>query len=182
MAYYYFDFRDLQKQDLRGLCSSLIFQLGAESDPYYQILSRLYSDHDGGKQEPSNDALSRCFVEMLTVPGQPAMYIIIDALDECPNFSGIPTAREEVLGLLKDLVESDLPNVHICATSRPEIDIRNVLEPLAPFRLSLHDESGQNDILDYVRVVVDSDRQMRGWREADKQMVIDTLSDRADGM
>ena len=182
MAYYYFDFRDLQKQDLRGLCSSLIFQLGAESDPYYQILSRLYSDHDGGKQEPSNDALLRCFVEMLTVPGQPAMYIIIDALDECPNFSGIPTAREEVLGLLKDLVESDLPNVHICATSRPEIDIRNVLEPLAPFRLSLHDESGQNDILDYVRSVVDSNRRMQRWREADKQSVIDTLSDRADGM
>ena len=182
LAYYYFDFRDLQKQDLRGLCSSLIFQLGAESDPYYQILSRLYSDHDGGKQEPSNDALLRCFVEMLTVPGQPAMYIIIDALDECPNFSGIPTAREEVLGLLKDLVESDLPNVHICATSRPEIDIRNVLEPLAPFRLSLHDESGQNDILDYVRSVVGSNRRMQRWREADKQSVIDTLSDRADGM
>ena len=110
------------------------------------------------------------------------MYIIIDALDECPNFSGIPTAREEVLGLLKDLVESDLPNVHICATSRPEIDIRNVLEPLAPFRLSLHDESGQNDILDYVRSVVGSNRRMQRWREADKQSVIDTLSDRADGM
>ena len=183
MAYYYFDFRDLQKQDLRGLCSSLIFQLGAESDPYYQILSRLYSDHDGGKQEPSNDALSRCFVEMLTVPGQPAMYIIIDALDECPNFSGIPTAREEVLRLLKDLVESDLPNVHICATSRPEIDIRNVLKPLAPFRLSLHDESThKKDILDYVRSAVDSNRQMRRWREADKQLVIVTLLDREDAM
>ena len=183
MAYYYFDLRDTQKQDLRGLCSSLIFQLGAESDLYYQILSRLYSDHDGGKQEPSNDALSRCLVEMLTMPGQPAMYIIIDALDECPNDLGIPSSREMVLKFLKELMELRLPNVHICASSRPEFDIRTALEPLALFNLSLHDESGQKkDILDYVRFVVDSDRQMRGWREADKQMVIDTLSDRADGM
>ena len=183
MAYYYFDFRDTQKQDLRGLCSSLIFQLGSESDPYYQILSRLYSDHDGGKQEPSNDALSRCLVEMLTVPGQPAMYIIIDALDECPNDVGIPSSREMVLKFLRELTELRLPNVHICASSRPEYDIQANLAPLARFRLSLHDESGQReDILDYIRLIVDSDRQMRTWREADKQLVIDTLSARADGM
>jgi hypothetical protein len=42
---------------------------------------------------------------MLKVPGQPAMYIIIDALDECPNISGMPTAREEVLEFLEDLVK-----------------------------------------------------------------------------
>jgi hypothetical protein len=183
MAYFYFDFRESEKRHRRGLLSSLVFQLSAESDPCYQILSRLYSDHAGGTQEPSKDALSECLVEMLSVPGQPAMYIIIDALDECPNISGMPTAREEVLGFLEDLAKLNIPNVHICVSSRAEIDIRNILEPLALLRISLHDEDGQSaDISSYISAVVHSDRKMRSWRDEDKRMVIDTLSDKADGM
>ena len=183
MAYFYFDFRDTEKQHLRGLLSSLIFQLSAESDPCYQILSRLYSDHAGGTREPLEDALSECLVEMLQVPGQPATYIIIDALDECPNISGLPTARDQVLEFLDHLVKLTLPNVHICVSSRLEIDIRNTFEPLAPFLMSLHDESGQKeDISSYISAVVRSDQRMRRWREGDKKLVIDTLSDKADGM
>ena len=183
MAYFYFDFRDAEKQHLRGLLSSLIFQLSANSDPCYQILSRLYSDHAGGTVEPPEDVLSECLVEMLQVPGQPPTYIIIDALDECPNISGMPTPREQVLEFLDHLVKLDFPNVHICATSRPEIDIRNIIEPLAPFRMSLHDEGGQKeDILSYINKVVHADPRMRRWRNADKQLVINLLSDKADGM
>ena len=183
MAYFYFDFRDTEKQHLRGLLSSLIFQLSAKSDPCYQFLSRLYSDHAGGTEEPSEDALSECLVEMLEVPGQPAMYIIIDAVDECPNISGIQTAREQVLRFLDHLIQLNLSNVHICVSSRLEIDIRNTFEPLAPLRISLHDESGQKeDISSYISAVVHSDQRMRRWREGDKQLVIDTLSDKADGM
>ena len=183
MAYFYFDFRDAEKQHRRGLLSSLVFQLSAGSDPCYQILSRLYSAHSGGMQEPSEDELLRCLVEMLKVPRQPAMYIIIDALDECPNVSGIPTAREQVLDFLEGLVEFKLPNLHICVSSRPEIDIRNILEPLAPLCVSLQDEDGQKaDISSYINVVVRSDRRMRKWREEDRRLVIKTLSDKADGM
>ena len=183
MAYFYFDFRDTEKQHLRGLLSSLVFQLSAESDPCYQILSRLYSNHAGGTREPSEDVLSQCLAEMLTVPGQPAMYIIIDALDECPNISGMPTAREQVLEFLEHVVKSKHPNVHICVSSRAEIDIRNTLEPLTPFRISLHDEAGQKaDISSYINEVVHSDQRMRRWREGDKQLVIDTLTNKADGM
>jgi hypothetical protein len=183
MAYYYFDFRDTEKQNLRGLLSSLIFQLSAKSDPCYQNLSRLYSDHAGGAEEPPEDVLSESLVEMLQVPGQPPTYIIIDALDECPNISGLPTAREEVLAFIEHIVNLNLPNVHLCASSRPEIDIRGTLEPLAAFHMSLHDESGQReDISSYINAVVHSNQRMRKWRKGDKQLVIDTLSEKADGM
>jgi hypothetical protein len=183
MAYYYFDFRDATKQDRRGLLSSLLCQLCAESDPCYEILSRLYLTHAGGTREPSDSALARCLMDMLQLEGQPAIYIIIDALDECPNSSGMPTPREKVLEFLEDLIDYDLPNVHICVSSRPEFDIRSILEPIAPFRVSLHDETGQRkDIQDYVSAVVHSDRKMRKWRPQEKQLVIDTLSERADGM
>jgi hypothetical protein len=112
------------------------------------------------------------------------VYIIIDALDECPNSSGFPkTAREKVLDLLEELVDLNLPNLRICVTSRPEIDIRIVIEPLTSHHISVHDEDGQKkDILDYVRHVILTDRKMRRWRPEDKRLVIDTLSERADGM
>jgi hypothetical protein len=51
--------------------------------------------------------------------------------------------------------------------------------------VSLHDESGQRkDITDYVRSVVysNSERIMRRWRKEEKDLVIKTLSNRADGM
>ena len=183
MAYYYFDFRDKDKQNRRGLLSSLLCQLCAVSDPCYDILSRLYSAHAGGTREPSDAALKQCLMDMLQLEGQPTIYIIVDALDECPNSSGMPTPREKVLAFMEDLIDYELPNVRICISSRPEFDIRTVLEPLAPFRVSLHDETGQKkDIQDYVSAVVHSDRKMRKWRAPEKQLVIDTLSERADGM
>jgi hypothetical protein len=183
MAYYYFDFRDVKKQDLYGLLSSLILQLSAESDSCFNILSQLYSDHTRGMRKPDVDALKKCMKDMLSLPGQAPIYIIIDALDECPALSGTPTAREEVLVLIEELVDLKLRNVHLCVASRPEMDIRVVLEPLTPLKMSLHDESGQReDIIKYIKSVVYSDRSMRRWKEEDKQLVIDTLSDRADGM
>ena len=183
MAYFFFDFRDTRKQHQCGLLSSLLFQLSAKSDACHHIFSRLYFDHDEGAQQPSDDALFECLTEMLKVQGQPTIYLIIDALDESPNISGMPTAREKVLEFLEDLVGLQLPNVHICVSSRPEFDIRTSLVPLAPFHVLLDDESGQKaDISGYVNSVVHSDRRMRKWSAENKELVIDTLSDKADGM
>jgi hypothetical protein len=122
---------------------------------------------------------------MLTLPDQPPIYLIMDALDESPNSPGIPSPRERVLQLLKGLVDLRLPNVHICITSRPEIEIRDVIVPLTSLRVSLHDQSGQKeDIADYVRSVVYSNLEpiMRRWKNEDKELVIEMLSERADGM
>ena len=185
MVYFYFDFRDANKQDLRDLLSSLLAQLSACSGPRCDILSDLYLAHDEGDKQPSDSVLAKCLKEILALPNQRTTYLIIDALDEAPNTSGIPSPRESVLELLKELVNLSLPNLHICVTSRPEIDIRNVLEPLTSRRVSLHDQSGQKkDIADYVRSVVysDSEQIMRRWKMEDKELVIRTLSERADGM
>ena len=183
MAYYYFDFRDVKKQDCNGLFSSLILQLSAESDSCYNILSQLYSDNSRGIRKPSISALKKCLKDMLVLPGQGSIYIIVDALDECPNFPGSPSAREKVLDLIEELVGLNLPNVHLCVASRPEVDIRSVLEQLTTLQISLHDEMGQKeDIIKYIESVVCSDRSMRRWKEEDKRLVVDTLSDKSDGM
>ena len=122
-------------------------------------------------------------MSMLTVMGQVPIYIVVDALDECPNDSGIPSSREKVLDLVKELVELRHPNLRLCITSRPEFDICTMLEPLATQVLSLHDESGQKqDIVDYVSFVVRSDKKMKKWRDDEKNMVIERLTEKADGM
>ena len=183
LAFYYFDFRDVQKKNRRGLLSSLLFQLCDQSDSYYDVVSHLYLTHRGGSQDPSDGALTKCLEKMLGLPGQAPFYLILDALDECPNTSGTPTAREDILTLLEDLVDLRLPNLHICLTSRPEIDIQIVLDSLQFRSISLHDQQGQKqDILDYIRSAVRSDRKTRRWREEDQQLVIGVLSQQANGM
>jgi hypothetical protein len=122
---------------------------------------------------------------MLTFSNQPPIYIILDALDECPNSYGIPSPREQVLTLIEGLMDLRLPHLHICVTSRPEFDIRPTLGRLALHCVSLHDESGQKkDIVDYVNSVVFSESEtiMKRWREDDKKKVVESLSERADGM
>ena len=183
MAYFYSDFRDVDKQRLQNLLPSLLIQLSARSDPCCDILSRLYSAHDRGAKRPDDRAMVECLKEMLVLDAQQPTYIIMDALDECPNLSTIPSPREEVLEFVDEIVGLHLSNLHICVTSRPESDIQAFLGPLTPCPVSLHDESGQrHDLVDYVSSFVHSDRRMGRWRDEDKDLVIKTLSEKADGM
>jgi hypothetical protein len=116
LAMFYHDFREDKKKNLRGLLSSVLVQLCRQSDSYCDILSKLYSDHENGSQDPSDDELVQCLQDLLEVPGQAPIYLIIDALDECPNTSAVPSPREKVLTLVKQLIESRLANLHICVT------------------------------------------------------------------
>ena len=50
IAYFYFDFRDLEKQNRRNLLSSLLVQLSAQSSTRCDILYRLYLEHEKGTQ------------------------------------------------------------------------------------------------------------------------------------
>jgi hypothetical protein len=183
LAIFYCDFREDEKRDSHKLLSSVLVQLCHKSDSYYGILSSFYSEHANGSQDPSDDELMRCLKNILEVPGQAPVYLIVDALDECSNTSDLPSPREKVLMLLEELVDLQLPNLRICVTSRPEIDIKTVLEPLTFRSISLHDESEQKkDIDDYIRSVVNTDTKMRRWSAADRELVIDELIKKADGM
>ena len=183
LAIFYHDFRDDQMKDRRGLLSSVLVQLCHQSDSYCAILSKLYSEHANGSQHPSDHALVCCFNNMVNLPQQAPIFLIVDALDECPNTYTLPSPREEVLLLIKDLVDSQLPNLRICITSRPEADITQVLAPLTFRSTSLHDERGHmEDIKHFITSIVHTDSAMRRWRPDHKQTVIDVLTNRADGV
>ena len=183
LAYYYFDFKDTGKQDRRGLLSSLLNQLCTRSHRGHDILSSLYKAHENGSRQPSEVDLIECLKNVLALPGHGRVYIIVDAVDESPNKPGIPSPREKVLQFMKELVDLRLPDIRVCITSRSEVDVKRVLGPLASHTVSLHDEGGQrSDTIKYIKSVVESDANMRNWRVEDRQLVIDSLSQKANGM
>ena len=183
LAFFYCDFREDQKKGLRGLLSSLLIQLCHQSDSYSDILSKFYSEHANGSRHPSDDVLAGCLNDLLKQPGHAPVYLIVDALDECPNTSSIPSPRDEVLNLIKGLIKSEIRNLRICVTSRPEMDIKDILDDLVLHTVSLHDESGQRrDIEEYIKSVINTNPKNKKWKAADKQLVICALTEKADGM
>jgi hypothetical protein len=185
LAFYYYDFRDDQKKDLRGLLASVLSQLCNQSDSYYYILSTFYSTHCDGAQNlrASDDELAQCLKALLGLLGQAPVYLIIDALDECSDTSSLSSSRQKVLTLLEDIIGSNLPNLRVCITSRPETDIKIVLQPLTFRSISIHEEIGQQeDIENYIKSTVHSHRKMRRWKPEHKQLAIDVLTRRANGM
>jgi len=95
-----------RKKYLRRLLS-VLFQLCEQSNSYCDIFSDFYSH---GAQNPSDDALVSCFQEILNLPRQAPIFLILDALDECSStfkFS-MPSSRENALALvlMKQLIKS----------------------------------------------------------------------------
>jgi hypothetical protein len=183
LVFFYHDFMDDPKKNQRGLLSSLLLQLCHQSDSYCDKLTEFYLEHGNGSQRPCDTALLRCLLDVLKVPGQAPVYVVLDALDECPNTSAMPSPRGNVLKLVAELVDSQLPNLRICVTSRPETDIKVLLEPLVLRSVSSHEERGQvEDIKAYIKSVVNKDPRNRKWKAEDKQLVTDVLTERANGM
>ena len=182
LAFFYCDFRDDRKKELRGLLSSFLVQICDQSDSYFDILSDFYSEHDKGSRPPSDDALAGCLKDLLSLPGLAPVYIIVDALDECPNPSVDRSPRTEVLNFIKELVTTQILNLRVCVTSRPALDIDDVLDPLIFRSVSLHDESGQKrDVGDYIKSVINT-RTMKRWEEEHRKLAIDVLTEKSNGM
>ena len=183
LAIFYYDFREDRTKHVSGLLSSVLYQLCDQSDSYYDILSDFYSTHRNGTDTPGDDELVQCLIDLLKCPGARPVYLVIDALDECPSTSSLLSPREKLLSFLEDLVDAQLQNLRICVTSRPEVDIEAILEPLAFLSISLHHENGQkNDIMKYIKSIVNTNRNMQNWSSEHKQLVIDVLTKKADGM
>ena len=183
LAFFYCDFRDEQKRDRRGLLSSLLVQLCGQSDVYSAKLSSFYEAHGRGSYT-SDDELLGCLKDLLDHPEQATVHIIIDALDECPTTKAdLSRPREKVLELVGELVGLQRSNLRICVTSRLEGDIESILGPLAFYTVSLEREPSQiDDITEYVRHFVKTDRKMQNWNDKDKKMVIDVLPKKANGV
>ena len=89
-----------------SVLTSLLVQLGDQSNTYWELLE--------------------CLKNTLRLPGQPTVYIIIDAIDECPMMTSLPSPREEFLEFIEELVNVQVSNLRICATIRADVNIVSV--------------------------------------------------------
>jgi hypothetical protein len=183
LGFFYCDFREDQEKDFCGLLSSLLVQLCDQFDAYCALLSDFHVAHGRGSQYASDGELLECLRDLVKIPEQATVYIIVDALDECPKSNDLLSPRDKVLDLVEDLVQLGVPHLRICVTSRPEADIKAVLDPLSSRSISLHSESGQiRDIAKYIRCVIATHREFRRWKAVDKELVIEVITRKADGM
>jgi hypothetical protein len=185
IAYYYFDHKDAAKRTVRGMLASLVMQLGDGSNRCRSARAQLYINRGNGSEMPSEAALTRCLKRMLEFERRRPIYIVIDAVDECPNDPGTMSARKEILILVEDLVRSGHPKLYICITSSLERDIKTTFSLLTSTtrRITLHDEPGhKEDIKNYVRGFLKTNQETKEWAPEQQELVTNALSERAHGM
>ncbi|KAJ4859640.1 ankyrin repeats (3 copies) domain-containing protein [Trichoderma breve] len=117
VVYFYFTFSDTTRQESDGMLASLIKQVCCHRPNIPDTVNDL-GEYKKKGMRPSTEELQNSFIS--TLRGFTNVYIIIDALDECPN---INTQREELLEILHYILDSNLNNLHMFCTSRKESDI-----------------------------------------------------------
>ena len=179
-AYYYFDFNEIEKQNTRNLTKSLIAQLRPREPPVPQPLRDLYRKCKDGTHSATLGDLKAV---LRTILGQLSdIYIVIDALDECPRENG---ERERLLRFLREIYIWSLENIHVCLTSRNGKDIQDALDPfvgaIGNQSISVESEAVGNDINYYISNRLNSP-SFSSWPKDLKVDTEVTLSEKADGM
>ncbi|KAF2250795.1 hypothetical protein BU26DRAFT_517582 [Trematosphaeria pertusa] len=176
-AYFFFDFNDVQKQDLGKMLRSLIWQLSRQSGKIPTSLNDLFSSCESGQQQPSADALQE--VLRLMIPELPQAYVVLDALDECAQ-------RAELMETLEIIAGWRLQNLHLLVTSRRERAIESTLEEIVDDqrRICLQSALVDKDIQRYIRQRLATDKTLQKWTKDDgvRQEIESVLRDGANGM
>lgn len=131
---------------------------------------------------PSTEELRNSFLTSLC--GFTNVYIVIDALDECPD---INTQREELMETLHYILDSNLNNLHLFCTSRQESDINISLgnQFSKPCRGALNISSHLQEIEDDIGKYIDStltSNNYSSWPIDTKAEVKRVLIEKSDGM
>ncbi|KAJ5631612.1 NACHT nucleoside triphosphatase [Penicillium longicatenatum] len=155
IAYFYFSFTDETKQDDKGLLRALLLQLSvqfqdgeAELD-HFRKLSKIST--------PSTEALLQTLRRFLKQFRD--IYILVDALDECPRGHG----RKDVLRVIQEIRDWNLPGVHFLVTSRDLLDIREALDPTYQEHISIKNSGILEDISDFVSYQLENDKKLKKW-------------------
>lgn len=124
LAYFYFSFSDSQKQTVDGTIPSLLRQISARRPNIPQAVQSLGEYKNGGGR-PDTETLIEALIA--SMQGFSAVYIIIDALDECPTTND---ERKKLLGSLRHILEAAPDSLYMFCTSRKEVDIDKAIRPL----------------------------------------------------
>jgi hypothetical protein len=176
VIFFYFVFGEPGSHALSAFLASLLIQLADQSPSCRSLLKAFCIDSRKSPITPSDTELFGCLESMLHA--LPKIYIVIDALDECPE--AIRLAPAGLLFILKKLVDLRIDNIRLFMTSRPVFDIRAQMMSIPRHELNINSSSRHTKNL--ALFISREISEYRGWTELDKSMVNKNLNLRADGM
>jgi hypothetical protein len=173
VAYFYFDFNDIEKQSSKKAVRSLLFQVALLQHDHLHRLEGLYQKCDNGQKQPAEDVIRSLLRDATADAGN--IYIVLDALDECAD-------RESLLTLLNELITSKQASLHVLATSRREKDIEDQLSRIARYNVNIQSAVVDEDIRVYVRDRLDTDARLKKWPAAVQEGITNVIMEKANGM
>lgn len=107
------------------------------------------------------------------------VFIILDALDECPKNE----ERARLLTTVSDIMLHSSGNLHVLVTSRRELDIEEALLPLLTCpAISVQGPELNQDIKIYISWQLATDAKLKKWPKSIKAEIESCLMTRANGM
>ena len=175
VVYYYFDFSDKQKQDVSSMLRSLICQLAQNFHKIPEDLEKAFSEY--GKMRKSLPQKGLLQLLRQTIKEFPQVYVVLDALDECATWG-------ELMKVLEDIFNWQLPHMHIIITSRREKQIEDVLEDIKGPRehICIMNDAVDEDIKLYVNHELSSRKSLRKKSNEIKAEIERALAEGAKGM
>lgn len=178
VAYFYFDHRYSDRQDIRSFLATIVVSLAAQSAAYLGAISKRLNDARSVGRSPSIKLLQECISECPT--WFETIFIVLDALDES---SDIDTSMSQLLCL----GSQGRKKIKLFVTSRTSTTVQASLEELEDEYLAIALEQNlvHGDIFKYVEGEVSTafSRQRLKLRDPTlKQEIISVLSKQAQGM
>jgi hypothetical protein len=178
MCFAYYNYQNSQLGNISELLAALIKQLCRRRSSIPPSLLQIKLD----ALPPSLVSSRDNFVTL--AEGLRQVYVIFDALDECPE-----SQRYEILGFITDMLTVTTScHVKFFITSRREMDLAKAFEGKNMPTIQIRPGNVTADINTFVRIQVE--KLQRGQHgktlyitsEELKEKIIDTLSSKADGM
>ncbi|EXJ72628.1 uncharacterized protein A1O5_03774 [Cladophialophora psammophila CBS 110553] len=173
IAYFYFDFNNQSiAQDHNRLLRSLVEQLSSQSGHLPKPLASLYQRCRNGTVQPTTVDLVKT-LQMIIGDFSP-FYLVIDAVDECKE-------KQEFLNFLNTIMQWTLPQIHVLATSRTDIDteIRNRKWKCAT--VVVEELVVDADVEKHVLATLEDDDVLNRWDAIQQQVIATSLIKGANG-
>jgi ankyrin repeat domain-containing protein 50 len=129
--------------------------------------------HRGDYQKPTIRGLATTVRSMIDAFEN--CYIIINALDECPE-------REDLLAWIDEILSWNSSKIHLLVTSRELPDIEESLADSVSDHISLSGKEVDDDIRLHIQHQLMNDARLRKWPEDVRGEIEMTLVEGANGM
>lgn len=172
-AFFYFTFSEVRKQSYENLLLSLVEQL-AWKEPTLSTLAQAREKPDA--RAPGLEELEKILLTAIQACSK--LYLVLDALDESPVDHDV---RQNVLEGLERLV-CDVYHVQVLVTSREVTQVRESMNVVGARPISIATSAVNSDIKKYTSSQLSRDRNLSKLDPTMKQLVEDTITERAGGM